>query len=627
MLAAGLVVLVLGSGGGAVGLTAWRLEGAIVASFRDGQAHLERGRTMVQTANATRDVTLLDRARTEFEAAARDFGDGRRAVGSSQLARLGGRVPLAGAPVRGRVEAVDPLSATGMHLAPPCEPAVVVYSPFLLPSGRSSQGTRRLLEILAQAMGLIDAARDDLNVAAADARAVDPALLPASQRDALLKARTSIQRGVAGLAAFDSFLPVIQDVLAADGRHVYLIEQVNPFELRAGGGYVGTYSLLAADHGALTLLRSGDTNTLPEFDQVRGGARYVAPPPTRVEFVHDKSWHLGDSNFFPDFPTNARAAETFAQRDFGAPVDGVISIDLYAVQGLLTVTGPIDVPGYQLTVTADNLLSQMAKLDILDPNHKKILSALADPLIQRLTAVDPDHWPQLIAVLNQLASGRHLQVFFNNAQDEAEMVTLGLGGELAFANQPDFLSLIDSNYGGNKANYFLTRRLTVQLTRDGQVLHHRLVEDLALDLSAAPASYTVPYQAYLRLLVPSAATARSAASMKAPDYPNADLPAGTALIDGWLAIDPDRGSRKGTRQVVYTWDTPWAPGADGRQTIYVEKQPGTAQDALAVSWTNGGRTTTAAADLGVDRVIQLSPDGVRVVQGQSARAELPRIGV
>ena len=97
-------------------------------------------------------------------------------------------------------------------------------------------------------------------------------------------------------------------LMGGNGPRNYLIEQVNPAELRAGGGFIGSYSILRADHGALTMIKSsGDAYDLMGSDSRPrpGMAGYVKPPGPFLEFIPLASWSFVDSNFFPDFPSNA----------------------------------------------------------------------------------------------------------------------------------------------------------------------------------------------------------------------------------------------------------------------------------------------------------------------------------
>jgi hypothetical protein len=454
---------------------------------------------------------------------------------------------------------------------------------------------------------------------------VDLNLVPSSQRPALQRALGTIATGAAGIAEFQRLVPAVRDILAVDGRRTYVVEQANPFELRAGGGYIGTYSLLVADHGNLTVTRSGDTHDLPDYSTTAGGQGYVAPPPPMVGLLGRKSWSFEDTNFYPDFPDSARAAAAFAQRDFGTGVDGVISIDLYAVAALLGITGPINAAGSGLTLTKDNFIATAFAHDLADPTHKNLLSSAAGPLMQRLVSIGSDQWPQVIQLLNQLATQRHLQMFFFSGQSQSEMARLGLTGELGLAGHDDFLNLGEANFGGNKANYFLTRKLTLALSQTGGSLRHQLTEDLTLDLSKAPRGYE--YAAYFRLLLPAAGSNVLVKGISVDRQPYMTLPAGLQLAGGATVLKPAVSYGRAHMQIVYSWDTPWTQGPGGVHQIYWQKQPGVDKDAITVTWSSDGKTATASSDLSTDRLVTLGTGSVQIAQGNSAQVALPKISL
>jgi Protein of unknown function (DUF4012) len=620
-----LIVLLLGGAGGFTYMQARGLEDAVVASFHSAQSHVERGKALLKQANQKHDAALIPRARNEFNAAVDDFRRARRAVDGNQLAQAASRLPLASRPVGSRLHAVDAIADIGVWIAQAALRAADVDQLFVSkPAGGAPSGTARLLGIVHDAQPALIATRTDLENARSIARAVDASVLPGAQEQTFATVKQTIDKGLAGLDEFQRLVPVMSDILGADGPRTYLVEQTNPFELRAGGGYIGTYSLLTADHGELKVSQGGDTHTLPEFTATEGGKAYVPPPKTLTEFLTNKSWNLGDSNFFPDFESNAKAAMSFSQTDFNQKIDGVISLDLYAVQALLKLTGPITLPGTSVTVDSDNLLYQLILLDIQDPNHKQVLGAVTQPLMSKITGLGPDHWSQLLDVLNQQASQRHIQVYFTNGGSQAEVQRLGWSGSLAFSPQDDFLFPVESNFGGNKDNYFLRREYTVDLTRTPTGLHHKVQMGLSLDLSKAPAGYIKPYRAYYRLFVPAGASNPSMGGLKGDDHPYTDVPPGTRVIDGWQQINPDARGR-GSIQVTFEYDTPWTVDSSGRHVIYWQKQPGTLVDKVTLHWNNAGQTTDSLFYLGMDQVILLGQSRVDTKTGQTAQAQLPKL--
>jgi len=98
--------------------------------------------------------------------------------------------------------------------------------------------------------------------------------------------------------------------------------------------------------------------------------------------------------------------------------------------------------------------------------------------MEKLTTLGSDRWPELIKVLNDQAGQRHVQLWFASDKSQPEIQRLGVSGDLVFGGGPDFLYEVESNFSGNKANYFLKRSYTLTLTRSQSGLHHELAEDL-----------------------------------------------------------------------------------------------------------------------------------------------------
>ncbi len=148
---------------------------------------------------------------------------------------------------------------------------------------------------------------------------------------------------MAGIEEFQRLSPVLLEILGANGPRSYLIEQVDPAELRGGGGFIGSYSTLSADHGVLKVGKSGDTGLIDAPYPLRGNKKYVAPPNVSLQFAQH-GLVFGDSNFSSDFPAAAQSGQALFLNETGVSVDGVISIDPMAVAELLKVTGPIAIP-------------------------------------------------------------------------------------------------------------------------------------------------------------------------------------------------------------------------------------------------------------------------------------------
>jgi hypothetical protein len=604
-----------------------QLQAALTAYLQAGQRELEAGKASLTEANSKHDTTLVTQATAHFAAAKTQFQAAANLADNSRLLQYMEQIPAVGGSVHSKHAAVSGVAQMGVALSDAGRELSSLDGQLIKPPG-IGQATHTLLTTLDQTQASLVNVRLDLDRAQRAAGHVDVQVLPAGQQATFLKARNAIAAAQSGLDEFGRLVPVLKEVLGANGVRHYLVEQVNPAELRAGGGFIGSYSLLKTDQGKLTLEKSGDSYELSEPRPKPGQATFIPLPDAYREVIPQVSWSFVDSDVFPDFSSNAKQAETFVEPRLGIKIDGVIAIDYYAVAKMLELTGPLNVPGYAITVDAANFVSFLVRHDIAqDAIHKAVLTAIAGPLMERISALPPDRWPALIQALNDAATGRHLQVYFNSDLVQQEMDRFGWSGAVNPTGSRDYMMEVESNYGGSKSNCCLTRQFTLALTRKGNMLHHRLqinlVNNLTYNVPVLPGQI-VHYRAYFRLYVGATATSASH-NLRPPKYPEFAPPAGTLLLDGWLTTIECCG---GKGEAVIDYDTPWPVRDTGRSQIYWQKQPGVVNDKVDVIWSDGsGHTYTVSGDLNQDRVITLTPTGVILTAGQPAQAKLPSLSL
>jgi Protein of unknown function (DUF4012) len=602
-----------------------QLQAQLAAHLQIGQSELETAKVSLKTANSNHDEKLIAETNVHFTTAKLQFAIARQMADSSQLLQQLESLPTVGELAQSRHTAVDGIADMGIAISDAGLELTKLDGQLIAPASAGGQQGRTLLTVLNQTNSSLVIVRKDLDLAQKAAASVDIRIVPTTQQASFLRAKGTITTAIAAADQFSQLVPIITEILGGNGVRTYLIEQVNPAELRAGGGFIGTYSVLQANQGTLKLLSSGDAYNLVDPRPSIGQRGYVAPPgPLEESLLPTISWSFVDSNFFPDFPSNAIAAENFVQPRLGAHIDAVISMDYYTVAKMLELTGPINVPGYKITVNASNFVSLVADLYRDEgPTHKAILAATAGPLMDRISTLPPDRWPALIMALNDLALGRHMQAYFNSAGVEKQVDQFGWSNTLNPTGAPDYVMEIESNLGGTKANYFLVRRFTLDLTRAGAVLHHKVTIELVNNtpFSYRPQEY---YRAYLRLYV-SATASSPGDNLRAVKYPDPAPPAGTKLIDGWLPLFHGYGH---SADAIFEYDTPWVSDGRGEGQMYWQKQPGTVSDIVVVRWNDGsGHAYSASADLGQDRTLLFSSRGLSIGPGKPAQAQLPSLSL
>jgi hypothetical protein len=613
-----LVAVILPAAGG---IAAWAVETRLTGELRVGQSGLNQGKSLLTDGYKRQDPGMVARAANSFAASLGHFQDVSRQADGLRPA-TNPSVPRA---VRSRVASLAAVVQLGIH----ADQAGLTASRALLDTGLvappsqpppAAIGSDRLI-------GYLGSIRQELAAAEQAGAGVDAAILPSSDRAPFTRALVDLRLVNRALDQLWPSLPQVLDLAGFNGPRTFLVEQTNPAELRAGGGFIGTVSLVRADAGHVKLDKSLPVEAFDYCDAAACVRRrpqpwqpgYVAPPPELAgpplpPQSRLTAWSLEDSGFYPDFASNAVAAESFANRLLNVKLDGVIAIDFYAVAPLLQVTGPIALPEYRMTLTASSFVDQIVGLDLArDPNHKNVISAAAAKIVSSLSHVQAGDVTRLLQVVVDQVRNRHLQVYFNNPAIQAQAARLGFTDSLNPRHAADFMLETEDNYGGSKADYFVERRYTMALSRTGSQLHHRVTIDLT-DRAPADKPWIGPhYYAYVRLYVPAAAQGLAVRSTPSAEYAPVQRPArssqvapqGSQTVGGWIFVLVGIGL-SGHYQVTFEYSTPWAPGPDGVDTVYWQKQPGTVHDAVTVTWDSGSHRLSTTGRLTGDSLLRLS---------------------
>jgi Protein of unknown function (DUF4012) len=628
-------ILLVGSATAALGYFVARpweqqFQASVERDLQAGAAELQLGTDAVRKANQDHNAALLDQALAHFTKSRADFQRASSRVQDEWAIRGGEIVPLIGTGyLKPRVDIVTDVAMMGEALNDAGVETAGVDRQLLAPSDKDLHGGQRLIAVLTSAGPSLTKIRADITRAGTAAGLVDTRLLPAAQQKTFAKAREQIKTGLAGIVEFQQLAPVLLEILGANGARSYLIEQVDPAELRGGGGFIGSYSLLSADHGILKLGKSGDVGSIDIPYPLVGGKKYIAPPNSSLQFTQH-GWVFGDSNFTADFPTNARAGEQLFLSETGTSVDGVISIDPNAVAALLQATGPIAIPEYKTTAQASTFAEEVfqreEKLVNIVVGKKNFFPIVAERLIDKIANLPTDAWPNLLSILNGTVEARHLQVYFNNAPSESEMDRIGWAGNTVTPSAGRELMLeVESNYAATKANHFVTRSFDLTITNESGKLHHHLIINLK---NATPAGYLGGrgYIDYLRFYYSGSLADAVMQNISPGHYPSDEKPTGAKLADGWLNLEI-RNLKLGysTAQVVIDYTTDMSNSAHPYE-IYWQKQAGTLSDKIHVTYKTGTRTFSTDSDLSQDRLLTLTAQGLDVKAGNVPTAHLPNLG-
>ena len=200
------------------------------------------------------------------------------------------------------------------------------------------------------------------------------------------------------------------------------------------------------------------------------------------------------------------------------PVQGVIAITPTLIDHALAITGPIAVPEYQETVTAQNLIArihfhqlggkaagegsdQIASPDGHSSLRKRFTELLAEHFLARVRQLSSADLSKLMQLMASAVRSKDIQLYFNSSIAENLLHSLQLDGAIQSPNG-DSLFVVDANIAANKANNFITSTLKDRVTLDtqGNALHQTSISYAWLTNGQY---YGSPhYRDYVRIYVP-----------------------------------------------------------------------------------------------------------------------------
>jgi len=297
-------------------------------------------------------------------------------------------------------------------------------------------------------------------------------------------------------------LQVAPGLLGGEGTRRYFISFMNPAEARFQGGFIGSYGILTAQDGKVTLERSGpieDLSDAPGADHrtLSGPAlylqRYGRFQPARF---------LQNLTASPDLPDNASAIAKLYPQAGGTPIQGVISVDPEGLSALLKLTGPISVAGLDTPLTSETAASFLLRDQYLTSGpqsaRKDRLTDVSKATFDALVGRDLPSPREIGAALGPAMHGGHLLFTSFDPGESAFLTGVGMSGDFlggavdAGPSAPDgggsdWFSVRTSNAGGNKIDSFLDREVTYDAAVDPATGTAQATATVALH-NTAPAS-------------------------------------------------------------------------------------------------------------------------------------------
>lgn len=310
-----------------------------------------------------------------------------------------------------------------------------------------------------------------------------------------------------------AILAIAPDVVGIGSRRKYAVIFQNNMELRATGGFIGSFAILSFENGKLYDMPIYDVYDADS--QLKG---HVEPPQPIKAILGESNWYLRDSNFDPDFPTSARRIEWFIKKSLNQDLNGVIAVNINSIASLLSVTGPLLVSGYDETITDLNIFERTqfhAEGNFLPGSiqKKEFLSTVASALFANLRPLNASQGLKLISAFSDTVSAKNTLISLTSPASAHIFQKLGWDGEIKDLPCPsntncqkDYLMAVDSNFGVNKANYYIKRSIEENISLDKNLAVEHILRLKYQNTSTSSAWPAGAYKNYQRIYLPIGAT-------------------------------------------------------------------------------------------------------------------------
>src|SRR3989344_967393 len=238
-----------------------------------------------------------------------------------------------------------------------------------------------------------------------------------------------------------------------DNKTYYVMVQNNT-ELRATGGFMGSYVRIKTKKSGIYEIAVQDIY-VPDGQLVG----HVEPPyPVQEAFKIGNLWRR-DSNWDPDFASAAATIAWFLEQGNENPADVIIAVNQLTVSRLISVFGELKVPVFDETVTGQNLYSlaqRYAEEGFFPGSTKKkdFLGAVGGALVRRVKDVRLLESLKLLKLLKEELDKKQILVWMR----DAEIRKWGGRLEDGWDKKSDYLYIVESNLGANKANCCIERK-------------------------------------------------------------------------------------------------------------------------------------------------------------------------
>lgn len=402
---------------------------------------------------------------------------------------------------------------------------------------------------------------------------------------------------------------VLPQLLGMNGPVTYLVLVQNNHELRGTGGFITGVGILKVERGRVADLTFSDSYAVDNLN-----VPHPPTPPQMQKYMKADLLFLRDANWSPDLPTSARTIDAIYTRDQGVQVDGIVTVDLRAVELVIGALGQVEVEGLDTPITSQNVVAVIKQLWGTTPTgdqrdnigewwrtRKDFMPLIAEAILDKLKTGRFNYFAMVGAAQKSMAE-RAVQIWMREPAVQAQVHAWGWSGGLLPQASADYVALVDTNVGFNKVDAVVRRSLDYRVywldgpskpaTVQATVTYEHTQPVPGLERCVIEAVYGENYDDmtercyfdFVRLYAPRGSELISIQGVESDSVISRSGEAGTQTFGGFFSLPPGR-----THKVTFTYRLPAAIQQAGYRLVF-QRQSGSGP--LPIRWQVGNRAFT-----------------------------------
>jgi len=306
-----------------------------------------------------------------------------------------------------------------------------------------------IITALSSGKDLLDNALKEINTANSEIKKTDVKNFPANIAQQIDLLRQKLPEAITILDKTVRYSDNILKILGNENPKKYLLLFQNNSELRANGGFIGSYGVIDIYKGKFSDIK---------IDGIYNPAGQLIEkviPPLPFKKVTDK-WNIFDANYFADFPTSAEKIAWFYEKTGGPTVDGIVTFTPQVLESLLSVTGPIKLDKFGKTIDQHNFIDELQYeveegYDKTENKPKKIIAVLAQKILEEIMTSSQENWQEYLFALQGNLAEKHILMYFSNIGQQRMVEEEKWAGNV-LASEKDYLQIVHTNINGYKTD-------------------------------------------------------------------------------------------------------------------------------------------------------------------------------